>query len=179
MSWWPHRNDTDVLWLFYEDIIADRRSAIRKIAAFMNIDISTTLPSLPTALTSSNNWPTLSGTTATLEDVTFVMSDATFMKQFETKFDEHIVWRHCRYRMGIDWSSCPFETPPNLTKVKQLLKKEKAATTTIGALTVVENIIILQIKTVCMCIHPHFVKLYVIAFIDCMCVCIIYLPMSR
>ena len=160
MSWWPHRNDTDVLWLFYEDIIADRRSAIRKIAAFMNIDISTTLPSLPTALTSSNNWPTLSGTT-TLEDVTFVMSDATFMKQFETKFDEHIVWRHCRYRMGIDWSSCPFETPPNLTKVKQLLKKEKATTTTIGSL------------------HPPLSKIVRNLIIDCMCVSVIYLPMSR
>lgn len=129
MSWWPYRNDSNVLWLFYEDIIADRRSAIRKIAGHMNIDVSKTLSSVPAALSSSNHWQCLSSAIITLEDVVFAMSDAAFMKQFETKFDEHIVWRHCRYRMGIDWSSCPFETPPTLTKVKQLLKK---ATITAG-----------------------------------------------
>lgn len=132
MSWWPHRHDSNVLWLFYEDIVADRRSAIRKIAAHMNIDVSRTLPSIPAILSSSHQLPCITGTSITLEDVVFAMSDAAFMKQFETKFDEHIVWRNCRYRMGIDWSLCPFETPPTLTKVKQLLKKEKTTTATAG-----------------------------------------------
>ena len=38
LSWWPKRNDPNVLFLFYEDMLEDLESAARAVASFMNID---------------------------------------------------------------------------------------------------------------------------------------------
>ena len=37
LSWWQHRNDPNVLFLFYEDMKDDLESVVRKVAAFMEI----------------------------------------------------------------------------------------------------------------------------------------------
>ena len=37
VSWWPHRNDPNVLLLFYEDLKEDLDSAVRAVAEFMGI----------------------------------------------------------------------------------------------------------------------------------------------
>ena len=38
-SWWPHRNDENVLMLKYEDMKRDLPQAITRIASFMGIDL--------------------------------------------------------------------------------------------------------------------------------------------
>ena len=38
LSWWPKRNDPNVLFLLYEDMLEDLESAVRAVASFMGID---------------------------------------------------------------------------------------------------------------------------------------------
>ena len=38
LSWWQHRNDPNVLFLFFEDMKDDLESVVRKVAAFMGIE---------------------------------------------------------------------------------------------------------------------------------------------
>jgi hypothetical protein len=38
-SWWPRRNDEDVLFLVYEKMLADVENMIRRIAAFIGIEL--------------------------------------------------------------------------------------------------------------------------------------------
>ena len=38
LSWWPRRNDPNVLFLLYEDMLEDLESAVRAVASFMGID---------------------------------------------------------------------------------------------------------------------------------------------
>ncbi len=38
-SWWPHRHDANVLWLRYEEIIADLEGTIRRVAAFCGLPV--------------------------------------------------------------------------------------------------------------------------------------------
>lgn len=38
LSWWPHRNDPNVLFLFFEDMKEDLESIVRMVAAFVGID---------------------------------------------------------------------------------------------------------------------------------------------
>ena len=38
VSWWEHRNDSNVLLLFYEDMKEDLESAVREVAAFIEIE---------------------------------------------------------------------------------------------------------------------------------------------
>lgn len=38
VSWWPHRNDPDVLYLLYEDVVADLPAGVRRVAAFLGLD---------------------------------------------------------------------------------------------------------------------------------------------
>lgn len=63
-DWWQHRNDPNVLFLTYEEMIEDLEAAIKKISAFCNIKIN------PEALP------------GILERCSFA-----FMKQHESKFD--------------------------------------------------------------------------------------------
>src|SRR5262245_61763800 len=39
-SWWPHRRDPDVLFLSYEEIIADLEGTVRRVAAFCGLALS-------------------------------------------------------------------------------------------------------------------------------------------
>ena len=39
-SWWPHRNDDNVLWLRYEDLKHDLKTGINQILTFLNWQIS-------------------------------------------------------------------------------------------------------------------------------------------
>jgi len=48
ISWWPHRNDPDVLYLFYEDVVADRMQAVRKVASFVRLEVDETRIALAT-----------------------------------------------------------------------------------------------------------------------------------
>jgi hypothetical protein len=43
LGWYPHRNDKNVLWLHYEDLIEDRHRCIRAIARFMEIELDNDL----------------------------------------------------------------------------------------------------------------------------------------
>jgi aryl sulfotransferase len=45
-SWWARRNDADVLFLVYEEMLADPAAAIQKIASFMGIDLDAELLAL-------------------------------------------------------------------------------------------------------------------------------------
>ncbi|NMO13599.1 sulfotransferase domain-containing protein [Pyxidicoccus fallax] len=38
-SWWPHRNDANVLHIRYEDLISDLEGGIRKVARFLEVPI--------------------------------------------------------------------------------------------------------------------------------------------
>ena len=38
LSWWPKRNDPNVLFLLYEDMLENLESAVRTVASFMSID---------------------------------------------------------------------------------------------------------------------------------------------
>jgi len=39
-SWWPHKNDNNVLWLRYEDMVKDLAGAIDSILVFLNWTLS-------------------------------------------------------------------------------------------------------------------------------------------
>jgi hypothetical protein len=39
-SWWPHRNDPNVLFLRFEEVIADLEGTARRVAAFCGIEVS-------------------------------------------------------------------------------------------------------------------------------------------
>jgi hypothetical protein len=39
-SWWPHRNDAQVLLLCYEEVVADMEGAVRKVAAFCQLPLT-------------------------------------------------------------------------------------------------------------------------------------------
>ena len=38
LSWWEHRNDPNVLFLFFEDMKDDLKSVVRMVAAFIGIE---------------------------------------------------------------------------------------------------------------------------------------------
>jgi hypothetical protein len=38
-TWWPHRNDPNVLFLRYEEVVADLEAAARRVAAFCGIEV--------------------------------------------------------------------------------------------------------------------------------------------
>ncbi len=38
VSWWPHRNDADVLYLLYEEVVADLAGAVRRVARFLALE---------------------------------------------------------------------------------------------------------------------------------------------
>ena len=70
-SWWPHRKDENVLFLFYEDVKSDPEAAVRAIAKHIGV-------------TNENN-------------IQFALEKSSFayMKKHKSKFDEHIM-RHLR-----------------------------------------------------------------------------------
>ena len=38
ISWWPHRGDSDVLYLFYEDVIADLPGSVGRVCSFIGLE---------------------------------------------------------------------------------------------------------------------------------------------
>jgi hypothetical protein len=38
-SWWPHRNDPNVLFLRYEEVVADLPAAVRRLAGFLGFEV--------------------------------------------------------------------------------------------------------------------------------------------
>lgn len=68
-SWYEHRKDDNVLWLFYEEILQDLRRHIDIIADFLGLAV---------------------GDTA-LRDTAAKQSHIDHMKQYPTKYDEHML----------------------------------------------------------------------------------------
>lgn len=68
-SWWPHRSDPNVLWLFYEDMVDDHLGAVKKIAKFMNCGDDDD----------------------ELHQLVVKQSTLAFMKQNVHKFDDHLI----------------------------------------------------------------------------------------
>jgi hypothetical protein len=78
LSYFEHRNDGNVLFVFYEDLISNLEVVIEQIAEFMEIELDDELRAV------------------TLEQASF-----SFMKARSTQFDEHIVFNKCKTRMGL------------------------------------------------------------------------------
>ena len=43
-SWWPHRHDRDVLFLVYDEVVADLEGTVCKLAEFCDVDAGERLP---------------------------------------------------------------------------------------------------------------------------------------
>lgn len=72
-SWYPHRNDGDVLWLFYEDLVADLRGGVNRIADFLGLAVGDEV----------------------LRNVATEQASFSHMKQYPQKYDEHML-KHAR-----------------------------------------------------------------------------------
>lgn len=68
-SWWPHRKDPNVLWLFYEDILDDHLGAVKKIAKFINCGADD----------------------EELHQLVVKQSTLEFMKKYLDRFDDHVL----------------------------------------------------------------------------------------
>ena len=66
-SWWPHRNDPNVLLLFFEDLKEDLENGVRAVAEFMGITDERHI------------------------QVALERSSFSFMKQHEDKFDDNLM----------------------------------------------------------------------------------------
>eukprot|EP00440_Ansanella_granifera_P076611 gb/GFBE01083130.1/.p1 GENE.gb/GFBE01083130.1/~~gb/GFBE01083130.1/.p1 ORF type:complete len:334 (+),score=56.40 gb/GFBE01083130.1/:1-1002(+) len=78
VGWWERRNDPNVLWVSYEDLLSDIESQIKRIAAFMNVTLDD----------------------AKLQRVKD-FSSHEYMTAHKNKFDEHLLYEKIRGRMGI------------------------------------------------------------------------------
>ena len=67
-SWWPLRDDPNVLTLAYEEALAAPRAAIERVAAFMGIDAD-----------------------AHLLDLTLTRSGIGYMREHGKQFDDHVI----------------------------------------------------------------------------------------
>jgi len=77
-SWWPRRNDKDVLFLAYEKMLRDAEHTIRRIADFIGIELDDELLAL------------------TLEH-----SSMAFMLEHKDRFDDAILRRYTEQHAGI------------------------------------------------------------------------------
>ncbi|CAB4005017.1 sulfotransferase domain-containing [Paramuricea clavata] len=77
LSWWPKRNDPNVLFLLYEDMLDDLGSAVRAVASFMGIDDEASITNA------------------------VKMSTFDFMKQSRDKFASNLVSSHRNKALGI------------------------------------------------------------------------------
>lgn len=69
ISWYPHRNDPDVLFLFFEDIVADLQGSVNRIADFLGL------------AKDDHALRALAAQQASIEH----------MRKFITKYDEHML----------------------------------------------------------------------------------------
>lgn len=79
LSFYDQRHNPNILFLFYEDLMDNLERNIEIIANFMNISLDDEL-----------------------REIALRHASFEFMKSHESKFDEHIVWKACAGRMGID-----------------------------------------------------------------------------
>jgi Ca2+-binding EF-hand superfamily protein len=77
LSWWPKRNDPNVLFLLYEDMLEDLESAVRAVASFMGFDDEASITN------------------------TVKMSTFDFMKQNQDKFASNRVSSYRNKAVGI------------------------------------------------------------------------------
>jgi Ca2+-binding EF-hand superfamily protein len=77
LSWWPKRNDPNVLFLLYEDMLDDLESAVKAVASFMGIDDEGSIANA------------------------VKMSTFDFMKQNRDKFSTNLVSSYRNKAMGI------------------------------------------------------------------------------
>jgi len=80
-GWWPHRNDPNVLLVFYEDLKENYESSVRSVAEFMGITDEGCIQ-------------------VALERGTF-----EFMKQHSDKFDQKLIKQYCNVRCGLPESA--------------------------------------------------------------------------
>jgi len=80
-SWWPHRNDPNVLLVFYEDLKENYESSVRCVAEFMGI------------------------TDEGCIQVALERGRFEFMKQHSDKFDQKLVKQYCNVRSGLPESA--------------------------------------------------------------------------
>jgi hypothetical protein len=80
VSWWPHRNDPNLLWLWYEDMKVNHKEVVTKVARFIGFD------NLNLKQQKEEEG---------LIDVAYRMSTFDFMKEHEKHFDEHN-WKNKR-----------------------------------------------------------------------------------
>lgn len=78
-SWWPHRNDPNVLFLFYENVILDTEATVRKINSFLGF---------------KNNEETI--------QTAIRMSSREFMVEHRDKFNENIMRHERNEACGLD-----------------------------------------------------------------------------
>ena len=77
LSWWPKRNDPDVLFLLYEEMLKDLESSVKAVASFMGIDDKACIANAVR------------------------MSSFDFMRQNREKYACHYVSRHRFKAMGL------------------------------------------------------------------------------
>ena len=76
LSWWPKRNDPNVLCLVYEDMLEDLESSVRAVASFMGIDDEASITNA------------------------VKMSTFDFMKRNQEKFATHLIFSYRGKAMG-------------------------------------------------------------------------------
>jgi len=77
-SWWPHRSDADVLMLSYEQMNRDLESTIRRIAAFVGIELD-----------------------AALLDIVLRQSSLEFMLTHKDRFDDRLMRERSELMAGL------------------------------------------------------------------------------
>ena len=68
-SWWPHRNDPDVLWVHFEDMKEDLAGVVARVADFLGVGAGD----------------------AALQALVVRQASLEFMKAHKDKFDEHVM----------------------------------------------------------------------------------------
>jgi len=68
VTWWPRRNDDDVMWIFYEDMWEEPSKCAKSLATFMGLD----------------------GTDADLIETAVELSSLEYMKANRSQFDDHL-----------------------------------------------------------------------------------------
>mmetsp|Transcript_2634 Transcript_2634/g.6189 ORF Transcript_2634/g.6189 Transcript_2634/m.6189 type:complete len:307 (-) Transcript_2634:109-1029(-) len=79
LSWWPHRNDENVLWLWYEDMKTSHREVVQRVATFLGFDASD----------------------ADLIEIATKRSTFDYMKEHERQYDEHVWKAKNNVRVGL------------------------------------------------------------------------------
>ena len=98
LSWWEHRNDSNVLLLFYEDMKDDLESVVRMVATFMGIQDEERI------------------------EKAVKMSSFEFMKEHERKFSEGRVARYRNKACGVPDGVVPSKVATgSATKGRELM----------------------------------------------------------